>query len=175
MNPKATPMGSETNREILEKTLERMLYWIAAADNKVAPVLAIDTAMLGILAAIAPKPGAWTVAAVITTCVAIALLFSSLGFLFYASFPRTHGPKGSLVFFGGITERERSVFLAEITNLQINQYCEDLATQCYRNAEIAGLKYRYVRLAMTTLLAAIIPWMLAVYVLDRVGGDRFLS
>jgi hypothetical protein len=168
-------MESEPNREILEKTLERMLYWIAAADNKVAPVLAIDTAMLGILAAIAPKPGAWTLAAVITTLLALSLLFLSLGFLFYASFPRTHGPKGSLVFFGGITERKRSVFVAEITNVQVHQYCEDLAAQCYRNAEIAGLKYRYLRLAMTMLLAAIIPWMLAVYVLYRVGGDRFLS
>jgi hypothetical protein len=168
-------MESDPNREILEKTLERMLYWIAAADNKVAPVLALDTAMLGILAAIAPKPGAWNVAAVITTALALALLFTSLGLLFYASFPRTHGPKGSLVFFGGITERERNAFITEITNLQVSRYCEDLASQCYRNAEIAGLKYRYVRLAMTTLLAAIIPWMLAVYVLFRVGGDRFLS
>lgn len=168
-------MESEPNREILEKTLERMLYWIAAADNKVAPVLAIDTAMLGIVAAIAPKPGAWNAAAVVTTAIALALLFSSLGLLFYASFPRTHGPKGSLVFFGGITERERSVFVAQITNIDISRYCDDLAAQCYRNAEIAGLKYRYVRLAMTALVAAIIPWMLSVYFLYGVGGERFLS
>jgi hypothetical protein len=168
-------MESEPNREVLEKTLERMLYWIAAADNKIAPVLAIDTAMLGIVAAIAPKPGAWNPAAVITTALSLLLLFSSLGLLFYASFPRTHGPKGSLVFFGGITERERSAFVAEITSLNLSNYCEDLAVQCYRNAEIAGLKYRYVRLAMTSLLAAILPWMLAVYILYGIGGDRFLS
>jgi hypothetical protein len=168
-------MESEPSIEILEKTLERMLYWIAAADNKVAPVLAIDTAMLGIVAAIAPKPEAWNPAAVITTAIALALLFSSLALLFYASFPRTHGPKGSLVFFGGITERERSVFVAEITSLKLSQYCEDLAIQCYRNAQIAGLKYRYVRLAMTMLLAAILPWMLTVYILYSVAGDRFLS
>lgn len=168
-------MESELNREVLEKTLDRLLFWIAAADSKIAPVLAIDTAMLGVLAAIAPKLGAWTLLAVISTALALLFLLTSLGLLFFASFPRTRGPKGSLVFFGGITERERSVFVGEITDLHFSRYCEDLATQCYRNAEIAGLKFRYVRLAMTALLAAIVPWLLTVYVLYRMGGDPFLS
>lgn len=161
--------------DVLEKTLERMLYWIAAADSKVAPVLGIDTAMLGVIAAIAPKPGHWTLGAAVSAFLTVALVFASLVLLFLASFPRTAGLKGSLVFFGGITERERSLYVAEITDLKGQQYCEDLAIQCYRNAEIAGLKYRYVRLAMTTLFAAIIPWMLAVYLMYGAGTDRFLG
>jgi len=168
-------MSSHPDVELLHKTLDRMLYWIAAADNKVPPILAIDTTMLGILAAIAPKPRDWGPETVALAVVVLLLLSSSLFFLFCASFPRTDGPKGSLVFFGGITDRKESVFISDISSVSILDYCNDLATQCYRNAEIAGLKYRYVRLAMTTLLLAIVPWMLAVYLLYSVGAARYLS
>jgi hypothetical protein len=168
-------METPPNVAILDKTLDRMLYWIAAADNKVAPVLAIDTAMLGVLAAIAPKPGAWTLLSGTATAITMMLLFTSLGLLFFASFPRTVGPKGSLVFFGGITERDQESFVTEMSNLPASRYRDDLAIQCYRNAEIAGQKYRFVRLAMTALFLAIIPWILAVYLVYGTGADRFLA
>ncbi|HEX8211617.1 MAG TPA: Pycsar system effector family protein [Longimicrobium sp.] len=168
-------MEEGPNLDVLEKTLERMLLWIAAADNKVAPVMAIDTAMLGVVAAIAPKPGNWTLGAGLTTAVTVALIFASLIILFFAAFPQTSGPKGSLVFFGGITQRDLDVFVTEITDLPIGNYRKDLAHQCYRNAEIAGRKYRYVKFAMATLFAAIIPWMLAVYLMYGAGSDRYLA
>lgn len=168
-------MAETSNLDVLEKTLERMLHWISAADNKVASVLAIDTAMLGVVAAIAPKPGNWTLGAGLTTGVTVLLIFVSLGLLFLASFPQTVGPKGSLVFFGGIIEREQSVFVAEITDLPVNKYRDDLALQCYRNAEIAAQKYRCIKLAMASLFVAIIPWMLSVYLMYGAGRDRFLA
>jgi hypothetical protein len=125
-------MDQPANLDILEKTLERMLHWIAAADNKVAPVLAIDTTMLGVIAAIAPKPGHWSLSAAICAVLTLVLVFASLALLFLASFPRTSGPKGSLVFFGGITERERALYVAELMDLSVEKYRQDLAVQCYR-------------------------------------------
>jgi hypothetical protein len=46
--------------DLVDRILSRNLSWVAAADTKIAPVLAIDTAMLGVLAALAPVGFQWT-------------------------------------------------------------------------------------------------------------------
>jgi len=41
--------------DLLDRILGRNLNWVASADAKVTPMLAINTAMLGVIAALAPK------------------------------------------------------------------------------------------------------------------------
>ena len=93
--------------EFLEVNLTRQLAWIAAADSKSTFIFAIDTAMLGVLAAVSPKSASgWAVAPSVFGAFAAVLVLASLLFLSFASFPRTKGPKSSLVFFGGIVQRD---------------------------------------------------------------------
>lgn len=78
--------------------LERQLHWISAADMKVGVVVAIDTAMLGGLAAAfasTQERTGWAIAACI-----LALGLAGVG-LFCAAlavFPRLDGPPDSMLF-----------------------------------------------------------------------------
>jgi len=65
--------------DLVDRILSRNLSWVAAADTKIAPVLAIDTAMLGVLAALAPVGFQWTAVQAGVAAVAGVLLLASLG------------------------------------------------------------------------------------------------
>lgn len=156
---------------VLEQTLDRLLCWIAAADSRFSTILAIDTAMLGALAALSPAPVEWTVRAAISASLAAILLASSLLFLALSSYPRTSGPRGSMVYFGGIASLEVDQYLRLVREVIPEKYVEDLAAQCHRNAEIAEKKFKWVKRAMGALLLGLVPWAAAIYCLYGVHRD----
>ncbi len=47
-------------KDYLEKELSRLLQWIQVADNRLAFILPLATAMLGALAILAPTPEKWS-------------------------------------------------------------------------------------------------------------------
>lgn len=150
----------------LETNLTRQLQWIGAADSKVTFGFTLSTAMLGLLAAVSPKSAAcWTVAPAIFASFAAALGLSSLLFLSFASFPRTHGPKSSLIYFEGIVQRDHDQFKDAIKSLTQEAYVDDLASQCHRNAEIAARKFLWVQCALVCLYVSVPPWAVAIYLL----------
>jgi hypothetical protein len=150
----------------LEANLSRQLIWISAADSKASFVFAITTAMLGVLAAIAPKTvGGWTTAAAIFASFAVVLAGATLLFLSIASFPRTKGPKGSLIYCGGISQKDVVQFSEAVCELSPQSYLDDLCSQCHRNAEIADRKFAWVQRALIALYLSVIPWALALYLL----------
>lgn len=159
-------MNDSNGVVFLEKNLARQLAWIAAADSKISFVFAVDMAMLGVLAALSPKQAAgWTVATAVFGALAALACVASLALLSVASFPRTRGPKGSLVFFGGISKRELRQFIESVCQLTTEAYVEDLCAQCHRNAEIAESKFAWVQRALLALYLSVAPWALAVYLL----------
>lgn len=155
------------HRELLNRTLDRQLHWIGAADGKIAPVLAIDTAMLGVISALAPQPDAWPLWLAAVVALTLSLLGVSVVQLFRAGFPQTDGPTKSLVYFGGIANHTEEQFRAAILSVSDDAYAVDLAAQCYRNAEIAGAKFTHVRRATRLMFVALIPWMISVYSMYR--------
>jgi hypothetical protein len=82
------------NFELLNRILERNLQWISTADSKITPLLAIDTAMLGVLAASAPRSNDWLALPAIAASISSLLLIGSIICLVVANFPRLSGPKG---------------------------------------------------------------------------------
>ncbi len=42
---------------------------------------------------------------------------------------------------------------------------EDLSDQCHRNAEIAEIKFAWIRRSLTGLFMAIVPWAVAIFLL----------
>lgn len=153
--------------QILEETLVRLLGWIAASDGKAGFIFGVATAMLGLLAAAAPKYGSWTPCGVTLAVLASALLLVSLGCVVATVFPRTKGPALSVVFFGGIARSSVEVFRADMQALSDATYEEDLVQQCHINAVYAGRKYHWVKVASCFLAASVVPWIIAAYVLFR--------
>ena len=159
-------MESSDRIRVLELSLDRQLRWIAAADAKLAFAFGVETAMLGVLAVVSPKDlSTWTIASAIAAPFAAALAVASLLFLSFAAFPRTKGPRGSLIFFGGIAQKEADAFKAEVSALEEPDYVEDLAVQCHRNAEIAERKFAWIQRALLCLYVGTLPWALALFLL----------
>ena len=162
---------NETERiGFLEKNLARQIAWINAADSKISFVFAIDTVMIGLLAAVSPKAaGGWTVAPAIFAAFATVFGLASLIFLSLASFPRTKGPRSSLIFFGGIAQRDADQFRKAASEMSAEAHFNDLCAQCHRNAEIAERKFAWVQRALLALYLSVAPWFVALYLLYNAG------
>ena len=150
---------------VLESSLERHLSWAQSAEMRLAWGLPVSTAMLGAIAVLSPKAASWTVPMGITSSFAVTFLLLSILFFALSSFPRTSGPKGSLLYFGGISSKEESQYHNDMTNLTKQEYFEDLVSQCYRNAQVVQKKYSWLQRAFTCLFISSVPWVLSIYLL----------
>lgn len=117
--------------------------------------------MLGVLAALLPSAAEWLVLPAIISALAALGLLSSLTFLIAATFPRLSGPDKSLVYFGGIKRLLADDYVKAVLDATRDTLVEDIARQCHRNAEIAGVKFRFVRNAMILLYTSIPLWLVA--------------
>lgn len=160
-------MAANLNERLafLESSLARNLAWVAVADSKLAPIFAIDMAMLGAWCALAPKVDGWDVLTVVFSALALIPLLLSVGALAFVAFPRLDGPKGSAIFFGGIVNHSLEEFLKKMASGVSEETLEDLARQTYRNAEIAKDKFAHVRWAMIFLFLSVPTWLISVALL----------
>jgi hypothetical protein len=146
------------------------LHWINAADTKAAFVFTLDTAMLGVLASFSSRgTEAWAIGTTVLIFITVALLLPSLLFVSFATFPRTDGPKRSLIYFGGICSRDLNEYKKDSKSLTEDDYIEDLTAQCHQNAVIANNKFFWVQFALLLMYLSVVPWGLAVYLLF--GGE----
>lgn len=151
---------------LLEANLARQLQWIGWSDTKSAFIFSLTAAMIGLLAAVAPGGTAeWTTPQAVSASFAVAAAAAAFIFLSLAAFPRTDGPKGSLVYCGGVSQREQSQFCADISAVSAQDYAADLAAQCHRNAVIACAKFKWIKRALIALYLAVGPWAIAVWLL----------
>ena len=149
--------------ENLQYVLDKQLAWISAADSRLSLVLPLSTAMLGALAVYATGPSSWKLVAGIPAAFAIFFLCLSIIFCACASFPRTTGTKGSLIFFDGITSRDLNQFRSSVKSAQKSDLLDDLVQQCHINAQIASTKFTWVKRGMASMLIAMLPWAFAMY------------
>lgn len=159
-------MESKERITLLEANLARQLQWIAWSDTKSAFIFSVTAAMVGLLAAASPTGiGTWTTPQAVSASFTVAAAAAAFIFLSLATFPRTDGPKGSLVYCGGVARRDQAQFGDEILKVSIEQYAKDLAAQCHRNAVIACEKFKWIQRAMISLYLAVAPWAVAVWLL----------
>lgn len=157
----------------MENLLNRQLAWIAAADSRLSLVLPLSTAMLGALAVYAPKASMWNLASGIPAAFAIFFLCLSILFCALASFPRTKGTKGSVIFFEGINARSAEQYHSTMISLKESDYLNDLIQQCHINAAIASTKFTWVKRGMSSLFASVIPWAYAIYRFYGISDGSF--
>jgi hypothetical protein len=134
-------------------------------------ILPLSTAMLSALAILSPaKASEWSVCAGIFSAIAVLLLITSIICAAVASFPRTKGPKGSLIYFGGITTRDTDQFKTEILALTEDRYLNDLISQCHVNAQIACRKYHWIQQSLALLFMSSFFWLISIYCLYSIRG-----
>lgn len=159
-------MDEVDRTRFLEENLARQLAWIVAAESKVPFVFTADTVMLGLLATLSPSAACyWSTGPAILASIAAALGLASLVCLSLASFPKTRGSKNSIIYFGGIAKRNATQYEEAVRNTSSESYLKDLSSQCHRNAEIASLKYKWIKRALVALYLAVGPWALTLYLL----------
>jgi hypothetical protein len=130
--------------------LERHLHWIAAAEVKVGVVIAIDTGLLGSLAAALNGNRATGHLYLGQACSLFAamLLGAAIVCAALTVLPRVEGPRSSMIFFGRIAASTQAEFARQFTAAKDADYLADCLAQIHRNAEIACEKFKWVRRGM---------------------------
>lgn len=156
--------------EFAKWVLERNLGWIAAAEVKIGVIVALDMAMGGTLATAfsAAPTGELSVSACITTitsvaCVVLALFFAAMSIL-----PRVNGPASSYIFFAEIAKQTPKDFAQGFRDASTDDVFQDCLDQIHRNAEIANIKFKWVRRSTIASVLAVPIWITALTLLMRV-------
>jgi hypothetical protein len=146
--------------------LERNLAWIAAADAKVAIIVTINVAMLGGLAGTFGWSDAHRSYWAYGACIMAALLSGSGVFCAaMAMFPKTDGPKLSLLFSVPVAGMTLPDYQEALKIRSDEQLLEDWSGQVHRNAEIAKRKFEWVRGAMIWSFLGVPAWVVAIGVM----------
>ena len=153
------------NTESIENILKMQLEWIKTADSKVPPLFAINIAMLGCLTALSKGVEQWVIVQGVLLALATTPLLLSILFLGISMFPRLNGPRGSMVFFGGISSQEHDSYVQLLSHLEIENYKADVASQSHRNAEIAVSKYGNIKRAFIATFSSVPFWLATIYFL----------
>jgi hypothetical protein len=130
--------------------LEKNLHWIAAAEVKIGVVIAVDTGLLGALAAALNGNRATGHEYLGLLCSFVAAVLLALAIICAAMtvLPRVEGPPSSMIFFGRIAAKPKEKFAREFTDAKAADFLADCLAQIHRNAEIACDKFKWVRKAM---------------------------
>ncbi len=160
----------EVQIDIAEKNLARLLDWVGRVDNKSAVLLGIDTAMLGVLATLMPPITRCNWAMVVSAGLAVLLLGAGFAFIYWTNYPRTKGPSKSLLYFGAISKSTLNEYCSACLSRNANEHLNDLLEQCHRNAEIVDTKFRGLKFSFRSILAALIPWAIALYFFKVAGS-----
>lgn len=165
------PLTADQLLRSQETTLARLVATGTIADSRSGLVISSNIAMLGALVATLSsntltKTGPWLWLAV---GLAAAGCVASIAMAALAAFPRPGNRPGSLVFFGSIAELAREDYFHRLRVVPQVEFGRDLADQCHRVAVLAALKFRWVRRAMLTMIAAAVPWLVC---LEVAGWSR---
>lgn len=143
--------------------LERQIGWISTADVKVGALVAIQTAMVGMLAATYSAASSRSELAILCTVLAVLCSVGAFVCAALALFPRTGGPEKSLIFFGQISSISRSDYVNVISETSCDGLLEDCAEQIHRNAEIARDKHCWLQNGMILSFVSSPLWLIAIF------------
>jgi hypothetical protein len=149
--------------------LERNLHWIAAAEMKIGVVIAIDTGLLGALAAALNGNRATGQVSFAQLCSLLASVLLALAIICAAMtvLPRVEGPPSSMIFFGKIAGKSLAEFARQFSDAKSGDFLADCVAQIHRNAEIACEKFKWVRKSMWCSFIAAPFWAAAIATLVR--------
>jgi hypothetical protein len=142
--------------------LERNLAWIAQAEVKVAVVISLDAAMISAAAAAYTAHSSKTAWAILASLLFGILVVSALGCAAMVVKPQVGGPLTSFIFFGRIAEKTEGDYSNSLLAASDAELLSDLVAQVHRNAQIASIKHKWVRLAILWSFLASTAWIVAI-------------
>lgn len=155
-------------REIAEWIFARTHLWVNSVETKVRMIVAIDTAMLGILGAALSRVdhAGWAVWMWLLVFVTATMLGASLFCTAMSILPRIITDKEeSLLFFGSVRTLSKEEYTFRLKTASDEELLNDWAAQIHNNARIAHTKFAWVRRSMWLYFLAVPLWFLAVIIL----------
>ena len=149
------------------ESLVRVIGFTRTADNKAAPVLALQVALLGALATRSETlyaiiaNGPWNAERVITIVLAAVyglLLTAVIGLASLVYVPMNARTDRSLIFFEDIAAIEFEAFESAAQDMTLDLIERQLLDQIYRVSVVASIKMRRVRYAIILSLPTIPAW-----------------
>jgi hypothetical protein len=154
-------MEQKTLLSACHDELVLVLSFFPRVDAKSSVVLAVDTSMVGYLAA--RLPGLYSMCwwEYLAPACAIVLLACSFWYLYKGAFPQLKGGEDSLVYFKEIARRTETKFVDEFMSQQEQAYVKDVLGQAWRNSQILKTKFYDLKLSFTLMAIAILPWTIS--------------
>ena len=148
--------------KVASEQLNRVLGFFPRVDGKASGLFAINSTMLGVLAARFDRADFEVWYTSLSASLTVAALIYSFSQLYRCAYPQLKGGSGSYVYFQSIATRTESNFVDDFTKLKDTDWLRDLTAQIWRNSEILVTKYSALKHAFITTLIALIPWALAI-------------
>jgi hypothetical protein len=163
------PLTADQLLRSQETTLARLVTTGAIADSRSGLVISSNIGMLGALVASISGTTLHTASAWVWLLLALTAVacVASIAMAALAAFPRPGTRPGSLVFFGSIAEMPHDAYFERLRAVPQAEFARDLADQCHRVAVLAAMKFRWVRRAMATMMAAALPWLACLEMVGR--------
>jgi hypothetical protein len=155
--------------------LQLVLSFFPRVESKFSVILAIDTGMIGFLAANAPPFSMFSKCMVVSAAATVLLLAASIAMLYRGSFPSLSGGESSLVYFREIAKRREHRFVEEFSTQSERNYANDLLGQVWRNSQILRAKYDCLKLAFTFMALAIPVWIVTLALFAAYNGSTHPS
>lgn len=151
-------MDNHVAQDFASKHLDRILGFFARVEAKASFLFAMDTGLLALLALNLRVGDIQIWYLVVPAALALALLLSSLYFVYRCTFPHLMGGSASLIYFREIARRTEAKFIDEFLAQNDEAHTRDMLGQVWRNAEILKLKFEAMKIAFVLTAVALIPW-----------------
>lgn len=166
------------NKELIDTakdTLSRVLGFFPRVDAMLSVLLALNLALLGVLATnapAAPKMDFYSTAGAM-----VFGIFASITFfhLYKSAFPRLDGGHTSLLYFREIARKTDLTYREEFKKITEESYLEDLIEQTWINSFILKEKYDHLKLAFIFLLLSLVFWLPTVLRFAASNTESFLT
>ena len=147
------------------ESLSRVISFTRTADRKAAPVLALQVALLGALAArfdrletiiVGTSCDAECVALIIALVAFVAALLTASGLAAAVYMPQNRRTGKSSIFFEDIAAMKYSTFESSASNMSSGVIERQLIDQIYRVSQVASIKMKRVRWAIWASAPAVV-------------------
>ena len=150
------------------ESLSRAIWFTRSADSKAAPVLAVQVALVGTLAArgerlssiIAENPWGLESAVLLVVLVVYGVfLIGAISCAIWVFVPMNPRTGRSLVYFEDIAAMDHESFQTRARNMWPNQIEGQLLDQVHRVSQVASVKMNRVRFAIVLSVPSGILWL----------------
>jgi hypothetical protein len=154
-------MKTESQYNAARDQLSLVLSFFSRVESKLSFLFAVDTGMLAVLVADAPRIKDLSWSMIVAAGLTLLLVGGSIVFLYRGAFPNLKGGEGSLVYFREVASRTEHRFIEDFKNQSEEEHINDLLGQAWRNSIILRIKFDSLKAGFWLLAAGIIPWLVS--------------